>query len=179
LFVCKLAHSVRFIEKLTFFVDMRKNTMLLLLGIFAFLPLGIFAQKVDERLLNALTPLNIKYQTEGSTIFFKQPIGKRTQVVYIDNNTDIFDKFEVRQVYSTVHESSKPLDQTRLQKLLIANGKKKIGAFEMVEKEGAYFVIFTAKVSPTLDATDLKSVIDMVATVADSTEESMFYTDEW
>ncbi len=140
---------------------------------------AVFSQKIDERLQAPLAALNLKYMFESNTVSFKQPVGKRSQVVYIDSDTDFFDKFEVRQVYSTIHESTKPLDQNRLQQLLVASSKKKIGAFEIIEKDGSFFVIFTAKVSPMLDAADLKSVIDMVATVADSIEERMFMTDEW
>jgi len=140
---------------------------------------ALYAQKNDERLSIPFAQLEIKHKIDANTISFKQPVGKRTQVVYIDNETDIFDKFEVRQIYSTIHESTKPLDLKRLQTLLLANGKKKIGAFEMVEKEGVYFILFTAKVPAILDATNLKSVIDMVATVADGMEDNMFMTDEW
>jgi hypothetical protein len=156
-----------------------KNRIFLLAFLLMSLPALVYGQKTDARLTAALEPLELKYTNENGTITFKQPIGKRTQVMYIENETDIFDKFEVRQVYSIVHESDKPLDQARLQQLLMANAKKKIGAFEIVQKEGSYFVVFAAKVSPTLDATDLKSVIDMVATVADAMEESLFATEEW
>lgn len=142
-------------------------------------PFMSFAQVIDERLKKSLDPLELKYKLEDGAIMFKQPVGKRTQVVYIDNSTDIFDKFEVRQVYSTVHESEKPIAQDILLKLLIANSKKKIGAFEIIEREGSYFVVFTAKIPPDLDATNLKSIIDIVAISADNAEANYFKTEQW
>ena len=150
-----------------------------LLLIFCLFAPCLLSAQIDSRLLTPLTQLDIKYKPNGNTIYFKQPIGNRTQVIYIDSSTDIFDKFEVRQVYSIIHETTKDIDSYRMKELLLANSKKKIGAFEMMQKDGSNFIIFTAKVSPTLDATDLKSVIDMVATAADAMEEKIFMTDEW
>ncbi len=158
---------------------MMKKNSLLLACLLALLPALGFAQKIDERLLNALNSLSMKYSLEQETVVFKQPVGKRTQVVYIDSKTDIFDKFEVRQVYSTIHESETPISQAILQKLLIANGKKKIGAFELLVREGVYFVVFTAKIPPDLDAVNLKAVIDIVATSADNAEDTLFFADQW
>ena len=156
-----------------------KITNLLSLCMLAVLPNVVFAQNIEERLKKALDPLELKYKLEDGAVMFKQPVGKRTQVVYIDNTTDIFDKFEVRQVYSTVHESEKPIAQDILQKLLIANSKKKIGAFEIIEREGAYFVIFTAKIPPDLEAVNLKAIIDIVAISADNAEATFFKTERW
>ena len=63
--------------------------------------------------------------------------------------------------------------------MLIDNGQKKLGAWELIIEDNTYFMVFTAKVGATLDDSDLKSAIDIVATSADAMEQLLFNTDEW
>jgi hypothetical protein len=138
------------------------------------------AQSVDSRITEKLNQLNFKYEVkEDGTFQFTVPVSQRTQMIYIHSVTNLYDKMEIREVYSVVHQSKTPLDLARTQKLLMDNGQKKIGAWEVVLDGDTYFVIFTAKISATSDASDLKSVIDIVATAADSMEKEMFTIDEW
>ncbi|TAE47873.1 MAG: hypothetical protein EAY69_05865 [Cytophagales bacterium] len=139
------------------------------------------AQKTDNRVADNLKALSFKYeiQSEDGTFKFTVPIGKRTQTVFIESTISSYDKLEMREIYSIVHQSPHIPDQSRLVKLLMDNAQKKIGAWEIVYEGSEYFIIFTAKVPANADASDMKSAIDIVAASSDGMEQQLFATDEW
>jgi hypothetical protein len=142
--------------------------------------MGVYAQTPDRRVTERLNQLNFKYDVkEDGTFQFTIPVGSRSQIIYIHSVTNLYDKIELREVYSVVHQSKIAPDAARLQRLLIDNSQKKLGAWELVLDGGTYFVIFTAKISADMDASDMKSVIDIVATSSDSMEKELFTVDEW
>lgn len=138
------------------------------------------AQNPDVRITNNLNKLNFKYDLkEDGTFQFTMPVGKRTQMILIHSNTSIYDNLELREIYSVIYQSNQRPDEVQMSKLLIDNGQKKLGAWELIFEENIYFVVFTAKIPGDLDDDDLKSVIDIVATSADAMEQILFTTDEW
>ncbi|TAE72718.1 MAG: hypothetical protein EAZ85_09015 [Bacteroidetes bacterium] len=151
------------------------------LFVFFFTIIHLFAQKADNRVAENLKNLSFKYelQPEDATFKFTVPIGKRTQTIFIESSTSTYDKLEMREVYSIVHQSRNIPDQSRLVKLLMDNAQKKIGAWEIVYEGSEYFIIFTAKIPANADASDMKSAIDIVSASSDGMEQQLFATDEW
>jgi hypothetical protein len=150
----------------------------------AFCCLGIFtrltAQNRDARIAKNLTELNFKYDVKDDGTFqFTVPVGNRTQMIFIHSTTNIYDKLEIREIYSVIYQSAQKPDEVKLTSFLIDNGQKKLGAWELIFDDNTYFMVFTAKVSGELNAADLKSVVDIVATSADAMELTLFTTDEW
>jgi hypothetical protein len=157
---------------------MKKNIVFLFLSLF--LIQISYAQKPDNRVVEVLKSLNFKYSVQEDDSFkFTVPINKRTQTIFISSETTTYDKLEMREVYSIIHESNQIPDQSKLIKLLIDNGQKKIGAWEIVYEGSAYFIIYTVKINANADASDLKSAIDIVATASDLMEQQLFVTDAW
>ena len=141
---------------------------------------GIWAQKPDSRITENLKELNFKFNVkEDGTFEAKIPISNRTQIVFIHSNTSTYDKLEMREIYSVISQSNQYPNEATLLKLLQDNGQKKLGAWELIKEQNNYFIVFTAKISATLDAADLKSVIDIVATAADAMEQQLYMIDEW
>ncbi len=145
------------------------------------LTVPLFAQKFDNRVSENLKTLAFKYelQPEDATFKFTVPIGKRTQTIFVESSTSTYDKLEMREIYSIIHQSKNIPDQSRLVKLLMDNAQKKIGAWEIVYEGSEYFIIFTAKIPANADASDMKSAIDIVAASSDGMENQLFTTDEW
>lgn len=139
-----------------------------------------FAQKPDTRVAETLKELNFKYIVKSDgTYETKIPLNSRTQLVYIHSNTSTYDKLELREIYSVIYQSAQKPDESKLLRLLLDNSQKKLGAWELIYENKIFFIVFTAKVAATLDASDTKSVIDIVSNASDSMEQQLFMTDEW
>ena len=153
---------------------------ILTINILFFTKVSAQNQLADKRVSENLNKLNFKYDVkEDGTFQFTVPVGNRSQMIFIHSNTSSYDNLEIREVYSVIYQSASKPEDFVLTKLLIDNGQKKLGAWELIFDNNLYFLVFTAKVSPTLDAANLKSVIDIVATSSDSLEQILFTTDEW
>jgi hypothetical protein len=145
-----------------------------------FAPIG-FAQKPDQRIVDNLKELNFKYKIkpDDGTFQFTVPVNTRTQMIFVHSNTSIYDKLEIREVYSVIYQSPNKPDADKLATLLLDNSQKKLGAWELVYEDRNYFLVFTAKIPAITDSTDLKSTIDIVASSADLMEQQLFLSDEW
>jgi hypothetical protein len=141
----------------------------------------VFAQNIDQRIIDNLNQLNFKYQTKtpDGTFQFTVPLGNRTQMLFIHSNTSTYDKLEIREIYSVIYQSPNKPNMDNLTTLLLDNAQKKLGAWELVYENKNYFIVFTAKILATADSADLKSAIDIVASSADAMEQQLFVSDEW
>ncbi len=155
-------------------------------GLFTILFLNVFSSwalaqnNVDVRVTENLNRLNFQYDIkEDGTFEFLVPLGDRTQMIFIHSNTSTYEPLEIRDIYSVIYQSPQAPGQLVLSQLLIDNGQKKLGAWELIFNNNTYYIVFTAKVSANMNDGELKSVIDIVATSADAMEQTLFKSDEW
>lgn len=161
---------------------MKKYVFVLFLAVWGGFSISITSAQnnVDTRITSNLNKLNFKYDVKDDGTFqFTMPVGNRTQMVFIHSKTSSYGQLEIREVYSVIYQSSKKPDEIKLNRLLIDNGQKKLGAWELIFEDNTYFIVFTAKIPAQLNDSDLKSTIDIVATSSDAMEQTLFNTDEW
>ncbi|NJO03689.1 MAG: hypothetical protein HC880_20240 [Bacteroidia bacterium] len=148
--------------------------------IFFSFSLNYAQSNVDSGITASLNQLNFKYDIkEDGTFQFTIPVGSRSQMIFIHSTTSSYDKMNIREIYSVIYQSPQMPDEVVLRKLLVDNAQKKLGAWEVIFEDNTSFIVFTAKVPANLDASDLKSTVEIVATSADTMEQILYNTDEW
>ncbi len=104
---------------------------------------------------------------------FKVTIGfnddnDRSQLVFITSTTETVDDVEIREIYSFAADTAK-ITADMAMEMLTTNGKTKIGAWETTDDCDE--CIFTAKVPANIGFNELKTYINLVASIADNFEK--------
>jgi hypothetical protein len=140
-------------------------------------------QSPDPRVAAMLDDLGYAYEIAPETGTFKVAYGfedSRTQVVYIRSRTEEFLGVELREITSPALASSGIFDGRTANFLLRENANMKFGAWciEMGD-DNAHFAVFSAKVSAALPLRPFAEILELVAKVADNTEERLSGLDEF
>ncbi len=144
--------------------------------------IGSSRNQGDPRVRRALEQLDCPYDVDADGDF-KISVNLsegRSQVVFINSNTESFADIEIREVYSVGYIEDGDPDERLLKMLLLHNGAVKLGAWRLSElKNGRVAMMFAVHVAATSDAKTLDSVIDLVAAKADEFEKEVFGTDKY
>ena len=133
----------------------------------------------DARVRGALEEAGLKFNVnEFANYVVPFTVGEsRSQLVFVQSTTSQWGTMEIRKVYSYAYGSKTRLSQSKLEKLLKANGKLKSGAWEL--SDGAELLaIFCVKVAADCDGESLGTVVRGVAEITDEVEESFTGKDE-
>lgn len=168
---------------------MKKFTFLIALLIFsqfAFSQLGSDDNKEKDqrviKLLKALDFWDITSMSTAGNFKFTLNLGdseNRSQMIFISNSTNFYDKLEIREVYSFIYFSKEMPAKKTLIKLLEDNYLKKFGSWQLDTSDDEYAILFSAKISANCNAETLYSAIKMVIKTADSMEKELFGTDDY
>jgi len=137
--------------------------------------------KADPRLRKALDESQLKYAEtpEGDFKLLFNLEDDRTQLVFVESNTETMGIIEVREVWSIGWKGNEAPSAEVANKLLLDNHRKKIGAWELVKADDTYYAVFNVKVSADCGAEALKSIIVGVAQTADEMEKELLESDEY
>ncbi len=139
------------------------------------------AGEPDQRVEKALKKLGLKYKVtedgDFSLIFTTQ--GDRSQVVFINSDTERLRKMEIREIWSPAAKFSSTPPSDLSQALLEKNGSFKIGSYAYKKAGDVYVLVFHAQISANASAEELLSVVVGVAGVADATESDIMQTDDF
>lgn len=136
--------------------------------------------KRDLRVESALAELGVEYTLTtsggfGVRVNYTDP--RRAQMCYISSTVERYLTLEVREVWSRAAHSRTPLSAATMDRLLRMNNK--FGGWRVVDAdEGGVILYYSAQVGSDADAQTLKSVINMVAAVADQMEVELTGKDE-
>jgi hypothetical protein len=137
----------------------------------------------DPRVVALLDDLGYSYEVSPETGTFKVAYGfedNRTQVVYIRSLTEEFLGVELREISSPALSSSGIFDGRTANFLLRDNANLKFGAWCIeIGEDNAHFAVFSVKVSAALPVRPFAQILELVAKVADSTEERLSGLDEF
>ena len=136
----------------------------------------------DARVRRLLDEIGWKYDVDGDgdfkmTFRFEDD---RTQLVYINSNTERLDDMEIREVWSPGFRTDKPINAQVAQELLLENRVKKLGAWRLIPAaEDKYIAVFAAHIDAATDAATLKSVVRVLSVTADEREKVVTNEDEF
>ncbi|RYG36684.1 hypothetical protein EON81_08995 [bacterium] len=134
----------------------------------------------DARVKVALDRLKLKYTlTELKSYQVELKTKKdRTQLVYINSNTEKFNGVEIREVTSNACVVKGKLDGDFALQLLTDNNKRTWGAWRAVEQEGKTFVVFAVQIAADANEQTLSDAIEVAKISADDLEEKVTKADE-
>ena len=134
----------------------------------------------DIRLKRQLDSTDLDYSITRSNnfrirILTEDSVQERTQVVIINSYTEKYVGFEIREIGSVGLKLKKsPENYALLYEILIRNGERKIGAWEITEltnEPDFFFLRHTIKVSINTSPKDLVSLVHTVAFETDMIEK--------
>jgi len=139
------------------------------------------AGEPDQRVEKALKKLGLKYtvDNDGDFKLVFTTEGDRTQVVFINSNTETLRKMEIREIWSPAAKFSSKPSAALSQALLEKNGSFKIGSYAYKKAGDAYFLVFNAQISANASADELLSVVIGVAETADAAENEIMGSDDF
>lgn len=131
----------------------------------------------DKRVAAALDKAKLKYEVtdRGDFKLLYDLEDDRTQVVMIESGTENYDDLEIREVYAVAAKSDGAFDAETANALLIDNGNRKVGAWQVVvnDDDDEHTAIFSAQIDAGADADALSQVINAVVTTADEKEKEL------
>lgn len=137
-------------------------------------------KKGDPRVRAILDAANVRYEIDRDGDF-KITYGyedKRSQLVFINSNTEIFAGIEVREVWSVALKGLGQLSAEVANDLLERNGRYKMGSWEIARREGQIVAIFKVVISANASRSELMPVVEMVGIQADEVEKEFLGTDD-
>lgn len=155
---------------------LRRSKIACLLSIVGFF-VPLLGTEVDNKVKEQLDTWGYEYTIDSDNdfkILYKLDNG-RTQLCFVNSNTETFGLFEIREVWSPVYKSEAQLPAWLANKLLEESYKKKLGAYEVWVKSGSdtRLAIFCAKIDATCSGSDLDDAIKAVSLTADLMEKEL------
>ena len=138
----------------------------------------------DPRVKALLDQIGYKYELTTSGDFKLIPIKTeegRSQLVYVNSNTQQYSSLEIREVMSPAYLSTGPLSAAVANRLLRENGEVKFGAWRIeIHNNGQkYLALFAVQIAANSDAETLRLAIKSVLLVADRMEKELTGTDDY
>jgi hypothetical protein len=105
----------------------------------------------------------------------------RSQLAYVNSNTEKYSSLEIREVWSPAFYSAGPLSAAIANRLLRENNSVKFGAWrvDVQESSGKYLTMFAVQIAADSDAESLRLAIKSVILVADRMEKELTGKDDY
>jgi len=137
-------------------------------------------QKGDPRIRAILEEEDIQYEIDSDNDF-KIVIGlenDRSQVVFVNSNTETFAGVEIREIWSIGLKQNEPLSADMANELLRRNNQYKVGSWSVVQGDDEVLAVFTIVVSADADNSEILQIIFAVAEHADQIESEFLKNDD-
>ena len=124
----------------------------------------------DPRVARLLQEKGIDYDVSRSgnyCLTFPSLVSNQVRRVWIESRTAQFSMLEIRNVWSVAYIAKGHISLDDAKNFLTRNYLIKMGAWQVVEDDGKYVVIFSAKVDADQTPTSFKEVIALVRVTAD------------
>jgi hypothetical protein len=151
----------------------------------------------DPRVKAALEKIGYKYELSAANDYKLVPIQTeqsgakadgtpnfRTQLVYVNSNTERYGTLEIREVLAPVFISNGPLSSDVANRLLRENNQVKLGSWRVVPissgpNAGKSLIMFAAQINADIDPESLRLTIKSVILIADRMEKELTGTDDF
>jgi hypothetical protein len=134
------------------------------------------AKKGDPRVERLLQILELGYSVDKDgdfkvTIEFA---NGRSQVAFINSDTQMLDNFEIREIWSVAYISEGYLDIDTANTLLLYNYELKMGSWRMIPADNnVYFVAYCIQIAADCDPDSFYKALTFVLEVTDDMEEKL------
>lgn len=139
------------------------------------------APQGDPRVKRMLDALELKYSIDGDgdfKVIFEFNDG-RSQLAYINSDTQSINDFEIRELWSVAYVSEGYLDIDTANTLLMKNHEMKIGSWRLMNAgNNTYLVTFCIQIAANCDPKSFAQSLSLVLRVADAMEERLTGKDD-
>ena len=138
------------------------------------------APKSDARVRAALNEAGLKFEVDSDgdyRVILKYESSGRSQLVFINSDTEKFENMEIREVWSIGAESKSGFTRPQLESLLKLNNGYKMGSWRLTSN--GQRAIFCVTASARANAESLKAIADLVARATDELEREWLGTDDY
>jgi hypothetical protein len=125
----------------------------------------------DERVAKLLKSVDVKYTVDddGDFRIVNRLESGRTHLLFANSKTQHLGTLEIREVWAVAYSAAEiPADV--LLKLLRANAKVKLGAWQVVKVNDRQAAVYSAQIAADTDATGLLLALQAVSETADTME---------
>jgi len=139
------------------------------------------APQGDPRVKRMLDGLELNYSVDGDGDFkigVKFEDG-RSQLAYINSDTQFINDFEIRELWSVAYVSEGYLDIDTANTLLMKNHELKLGSWRLMDVgDNTYLVTFCIQIAANCDPKSFGQSLSLVLQVADEMEEKLTGADD-
>jgi hypothetical protein len=135
----------------------------------------------DVRVKRLLDQTELKYEidSDGDFKLINSFDNGRTQILFVNSNTERFLNMEIREVWSVGYISpTGVIPSTVALDLLRANSKIKLGAWQITKMGGKDVAVFAAKIAADTDVKTLLGTMQLVSEAADEKEAEITKKDD-
>lgn len=133
-------------------------------------------KKGDPRIKRVLETLELKYSVDqdGDFKIIVEFQDGRSQVAYINSETQTVGDFEIREVWSVAYIAEGYLDIDTANTLLLKNFEMKIGSWRLIPAgNNTFLVAFCVQIAADCDPSSFSRTLGIVLEVADTMEEKL------
>ncbi|TVQ48679.1 MAG: hypothetical protein EA365_01205 [Gloeocapsa sp. DLM2.Bin57] len=134
------------------------------------------AKRGDYRVERLLKVLQLSYSVDKDgdfkvTVEFE---NGRSQVAFIDSDTQMLDNFEIREIWSVAYISEGYLDIDTANTLLLYNYQLKMGSWRLIPADNnIFFVAYCIQIAADCDPDSFYQALMSVLEVTDEMEEQL------
>jgi len=135
----------------------------------------------DIRVKKMLDALELKYSIDqdGDFKIIIEFEDGRSQVAYINSETQTIGDFEIREIWSVAYISEGYLDIDTANTLLMKNFEMKIGSWRLIPAgNNTFLVAYCVQIAANCDPNAFSHTLGIVLQVADDMEEKLTGADE-
>lgn len=140
----------------------------------------------DPRIAAQLKALSYQYavtEDQDYRLIIQIADDKRAQTVVVNSNTEVYDKAEIREVWSIALQAVNPIEPALAERLLKANNTVKMGAWRewpgaKVGASQELYVVFAAQIDANAPQEVLAATIHLVSQTADALEKELAQKDD-
>jgi hypothetical protein len=135
----------------------------------------------DLRVRRLLETLELKYSidSDGDYEVIVEFDDGRSQMAYINSETQTIGNFEVREVWSVAYVSQGFLDIDTANTLLMKNYEMKLGSWRLIPAgDNQFLAAFCIKIAADCDPNSLAQTLAIVLEIADDMEEKLTGADD-
>lgn len=139
------------------------------------------ANEPDQRVAEQLDEIGWKYEVDADGDFrlvFRYPDG-RTQIVFINSQTESLGPMEIREVWAAGFRVDKDADKSVFQSLLEENELVKLGAWRLVQAGEDSVAVFAVQLPADADTELLRLATDVAGITADKAGQQNSEEDEF
>ncbi len=156
------------------------QTMLFLLVAFPLLA-QLGGAAVDPRVARQLKAAGLDYtvDSDGDYRVLLTFDDERSQVVFVNSETEFFQGMEIREVWSIAARFEGTVPQDLARALLEQNARLKFGAWSVETSGTTSVVVFRVHLDANTDGKTLRAAIEHVGIVADELEKELSEADDF